>query len=331
VTSVITNQGSEISNHSKGTQAMSDSHAQPEYQRVAEQGFAELADEQSQAVLGLLRNGSIELSTNGRDSIMSAAEILPPGMAIYVPKMPSQTLADKLTQIKQLHEFGLDPVPHIAARQMASEQELRSFLNEAVSEGHVHRVLIIGGNDAEVAGPFPDSAAVLASGILAETGLREVDVAGYPDGHPGIPTNILFADIEKKVRLTNDQDLKLNVVTQFSFAPHRVVEYCKELALRVPGVPVYAGLAGPTSPATLLRFARICGVSMSLRAVSSLGINAIKLATHSSPDKQFAVLARHSIDREKCNLAGIHLFSFGGFLQSADWIGGKLQQAHEKA
>jgi methylenetetrahydrofolate reductase (NADPH) len=275
-------------------------------------------------VSGLLRNGSIELSTNGRDSIRSASEILPRGMAIYVPKMPSQTLADKLIQIKQLREFGLDPVPHIAARQIASEQELRSFLNAAVSEGHVHRALVVGGNDAGVAGPFPDSAAVLASGILAEAGIREVDVAGYPDGHPGIPTNVLFADLETKIRLADDQNLKLNVVTQFSFAPHRVVEYCEELALRAPGVPVYVGLAGPTSPAILLRFARICGVSTSLRAVSSLGMNAIKLATHSSPDKQFAVLARHAIDREVCNLAGIHLFSFGGFLESAEWVGGKL-------
>jgi methylenetetrahydrofolate reductase (NADPH) len=285
----------------------------------------------AQAVSVLLRNSSIELSTNGRDSIMSAAKILPRGMVIYVPKMPSQTLTDKLIQIKQLREFGLDPVPHIAARQIVSEQELRSFLNEAVSEGHVHRALVIGGNDAAVAGPFPDSAAVLASGILAETGLRQVDVAGYPDGHPGISTNILFDDLETKNRLANDQNLKLSVVTQFSFAPHRVVEYCKELALRAPGVSVYAGLAGPTSPATLLRFARFCGVRTSLRAVSSLGMNAIKLATHSSPDKQFAVLARHALDREDCNLAGIHLFSFGGFLESAEWIGGKLLRAVEIA
>lgn len=310
---------------------MFDSHTQPECDRVAEQGSVELADEQCQAVSGLLRNGSIELSTNGGDSIMRASEILPRGMAIYVPKMASQTLADKLIQIKQLREFGLDPVPHIAARQIASEQELRSFLNEAVSEGHVHRALVVGGNDAGVAGPFPDSAAVLASGILAETGLREVDVAGYPEGHPGIPTEFLFADLETKMRLADDQDLKLNVVTQFSFAPHRVVEYCTELALRAPGVPVYAGLAGPTSPATLLRFARICGVRTSLRALSSLGMNAIKLATHSSPDKQFAVMARHTIDREDCNLAGIHLFSFGGFLESAEWVGGKLLQAVEIA
>lgn len=284
----------------------------------------------TQAVAGLLRNSSIELSTNGLDSIMSAAEILPRGMAIYVPKMSSQTLTDKLIQIKQLREFGLDPVPHIAARQIRSEQELRSFLNEAVGEGHVHRALLIGGNDARVAGPFPDSAAVLASGILAETGLRQVDVAGYPDGHPGISTNILFDDLETKNRLANDQNLKLNVVTQFSFAPHRVVEYCKELAFRAPGVSVYAGLAGPTSPATLLRFARICGVSTSLRAISSLGMNAIKLVAHSSPDKQFDVLIRHTIDREECNLAGIHLFSFGGFLESAEWIGGKLQQAVDR-
>ena len=234
--------------------------------RVAGQGSIEAADAQGRAALGLLGNSSIELSTNGHDAILRAAEILPPGMPVYVAKMPTQTLTEKLIQIRALRASGLDPVPHIAARQLASRLELRTFLEEAVSGGEVHRVL-----------------------------------------------------------------LNLNIVPQFSFAPRTVIAYCSDLALRAPGVPVYAGLMGPTHPARLLRFARICGVSTTLQAVCSLGLNALKLATLSSPDKHFAVMARHQAARENGNLSGIHLFNFGGFHESAKWISDQLQRGTANA
>ncbi|MCH7509821.1 MAG: methylenetetrahydrofolate reductase [Proteobacteria bacterium] len=299
--------------------------------RVAGQGSIEAADAQGRAALGLLGNSSIELSTNGHDAILRAAEILPPGMPVYVAKMPTQTLTEKLIQIRALRASGLDPVPHIAARQLASRLELRTFLEEAVSGGEVHRVLLIGGNDTRVAGPFRDSASVLASGLLEDAGIREIDVAGYPEGHPRIPADVLFADLETKMKLADDRGLNLNIVTQFSFAPRTVIAYCSDLALRAPGVPVYAGLMGPTHPARLLRFARICGVSTTLQAVCSLGLNALKLATLSSPDKHFAVMARHQAARENGNLSGIHLFNFGGFHESAKWISDQLQRGTANA
>jgi methylenetetrahydrofolate reductase (NADPH) len=299
--------------------------------RVAKQSNIELVDEQCQAITGLLRNSSIELSTNGRDAIARAAKILLPGMTVYVPKLPTQTLTDKLIQIRTLREFGLDPVPHIAARQIASIRQLRTFLEQAVSVGNVHRVLVIGGDVTNVAGPFHDSASVLASRILADTGIREIDVAGYPEGHPRIPADVLFADLDTKMKLADEQGLKLNIVTQFSFAPRKIIDYCSDLTLRAPGVPIYAGLAGPTNPAILFRFARICGVRTSLRTMGSLGLDALKLAAHTGPDKQFAVMARYQAAQENSSLSGIHLFSFGGFEESAKWIGDKVQQGASNA
>src|SRR5207237_528768 len=79
------------------------------------------------------------------------------------------------------------------------------------------------------------------------------------------------------------QGLGAYVVTQFSFAPSRIVEYCADLARRAADVPVYVGLPGPTSPRTLLRYAQRCGVGASLRALQAQGMGAVRLFTNVDP------------------------------------------------
>mgnify|MGYP001081321384 CR=1 FL=1 len=80
------------------------------------------------------------------------------------------------------------------------------------------------------------------------------------------------AALAEKLALLAAQGLGSYVVTQFSFAPNRIVEYCAGLARRAPGVSVYVGLAGPTTPRRLLKFAQRCGVSASLRALQAVGL-----------------------------------------------------------
>lgn len=292
---------------------------------VTDMDFCQTAGTRTQTIASLLRNSSIELSTNGEPAISKAAAVLPGNMAVYVPKMPHVKLGDKLVQLKLLHKYGFNPIPHIVARQLSSDSELRAFLSYAIVTAGVRRVLVIGGDDKEAAGPFADSAAVIESGILGELGITAVDVAGYPDGHPRIPREVLIADLQRKVELADEQGLKLSIVTQFSFDADSVVRFCSEMAEGAPGVPVYAGLAGPTSPAKLLRFAKICGVSTSMRAANKLGMDAIRLATNSSPEKQFDTLASGAAARAAGNLKGIHLFSFGGFVDSAKWLDDKAR------
>jgi methylenetetrahydrofolate reductase (NADPH) len=293
------------------------------------QGALPTTDEQTADAVdvSILRNSSIELSASGEEAIRNGAKILPARMRVYIPKMPKQTLSDKLVQIRLLHECGLDPVPHVVARQIASEHEIRDFLTEAINVGKVNRVLVIGGDNGSAAGPFTDAAAVLASGILSDVGLRAVDVAGYPDGHPKISSEILGVDLALKIRHASEQSLNLSIATQFSFSPEKVAKYCRGLAKTAPGVAVLAGLAGPTSPAKLLRFAQICGVGTSLRAANKLGLNALKLAAHSGPDEHFDVLDEKKHQDDAGNLAGVHIFSFGGFVESCEWLEGRARQA----
>ncbi len=281
---------------------------------------AEISDSRLSTMAGLLEDYSLELTANGKTVIDEGASLLPPGAKVYVPKVPRESLQDKLHQIRLLREAGVQPIPHIVARQLSSAGELADFIHAAVADGGVNRVLVIGGDAEEPAGPFKDAAAVIASGILEDAQIRAVDVAGYPDGHPTIPADILRRDLRAKVDLANEHSLRLGIVTQFSFSADSIADYCKMLDNEGINTPVFAGLAGPTNPAQLLRFAKICGVTTSIKAANKLGWNALKLAANSTPDRHLNALSRHYAKGNTGNLSGIHIFSFGGFVKSAQWL-----------
>jgi methylenetetrahydrofolate reductase (NADPH) len=154
--------------------------------------------------------------------------------------------------------------------------------------------------------------------------VREIGIAGYPEGHPRIALNALDRAFARKLELAQAQSIGVSVLTQFSFAPSRVVDYCASLARRWPSVPVYVGIAGPTDPAALLRYAQRCGVSLSLRALRNLGSGIAQLVTNTDPQDHLVTVARYTLKREPSNVVGVHLYSFGGAVRTAAWMSERL-------
>jgi methylenetetrahydrofolate reductase (NADPH) len=150
--------------------------------------------------------------------------------------------------------------------------------------------------------------------------VREIGVAGYPEGHPRIPLNAIEKALARKLELAAEQSIGVYVLTQFSFAPTRVVDYCSGLARQWPDLPVYVGIAGPTDPAALLRYAQRCGVSTSLRALRTLGSGIAQLVTNTDPRDHLVAIARYTLSREASNVVGVHLYSFGGAVRTAAWM-----------
>jgi len=272
----------------------------------------------------LVAAGSLEISPREMHQAAAVAAELPTGTCVYIPSLPGLPLARTLEMVAALAQAGLDPVPHVSARRVLDRAEFRHFLECAVKQHGVHRVLLIGGDEPKPKGPFQDSLQILEEGLLAGCGIREIGVAGYPEGHPGISSQVLDKSFRRKIDLAREQKLGLYVVTQFSFAPARIVEFCSQLARTAPGVSVYAGIAGPTDPVALARYAQRCGVSVSLRALKNLGSGIAKLVTHTDPTEHVMAVARYSAGREPGNVAGVHLYSFGGAVRTAAWMRGLI-------
>lgn len=275
----------------------------------------------SQKSLGeLIAASSLEMSPRELHRAGEVAALLPANTCVYIPSLPGLPLARTLEAVAAIRAAGLDPVPHVSSRRILDRDEFRDFLKKAVSLHGVHRAMLIGGDEPRAKGPYADSLQVLEEGVLAECGVREIGVAGYPEGHPRISNPAMQEAFRRKVELARGQRLGLYVVTQFSFAPARVVEYCAELGRAFPSVPVYVGIAGPTDAVALARYAQRCGVSASLRALRNLGSGIAKLVTHTDPREHVLSVARYSAARESSNVAGVHLYSFGGVVRTAAWM-----------
>ena len=266
----------------------------------------------------LLIGGSLEMSPRELHRAGEVAALLPADSCVYIPSLPGLPLARTLEAVAAIRAAGLDPVPHVSARRIRDRDEFAEFLKKAVVEQRVHRVLLLGGDEPKPKGPFRDSLQILESGLLRDSGIREIGVAGYPEGHPRISN--LAESFDKKRRMANEQGLGLYVVTQFSFAPSRVVEYCANLARTAPEVSIYVGVAGPTDPIALARYAQLCGVSVSLRALKNLGTGIARLVTNIDPREQLVAIARYSRSREPSNVVGVHIYSFGGAAKTAAWM-----------
>jgi methylenetetrahydrofolate reductase (NADPH) len=275
----------------------------------------------------LLAGGSLEISPRELHRAQAVAALLPANTCIYIPSLPGLPLGRTLEAVAAVRAAGLDPVPHVSARRILDRDDFADFLKEATSRYGVHRVLLIGGDEPRAKGPYNDSLDVLERGVLAECGVREIGVGGYPEGHPRIPLNALAKALRRKLELAQAQKLGIYMVTQFCFSPQRIVDYCAGLARVHPDLPVYVGVAGPTDPVALARYAQRCGVSVSLRALRNLGSGIAKLVTHTDPREHVVAIARYAQSREPSNVIGVHLYSFGGAERTAGWMRGLIQLA----
>ena len=286
---------------------------------TAKTSYSESHDQLAATITDLIINGNLEHSLSNAGHIAEAAELLPRSIGIYVPSLPGKSYSELMHKLSELKQAGFDPIPHIAARRVPSRQHLKDFLQQANEELGVHRVMLIGGDSTKSEGPYNDAIELLEDGILADHGINVAGLAGYPEGHPRISEQTLNEALTKKLMLTSQQGIAAEIVTQFSFNPGRIIEYSTRISELAPETPIYIGMAGPTNTKTLLRFAKQCGVSTSLRGLIAMGVNAAKLFSNADPSKQLIKLASYCAHHQT-NIIGIHIFSFGGFLESAKWM-----------
>jgi len=256
------------------------------------------------------RRFSLEATRPDAGEVARLAAILPAGTSIYVSAVPTVGPAELVSIAANLRKAGLEPVAHIAARRLPGTDVLRDLLAGLRGEADVRRLLVIGG-DVDPVGPFADALAVIQKGRLREAGIEEIGIGAYPEGHPHISPGRLEAALDEKLATAAALGLRAHIVSQFSFAPDRIVAWLKQLRTCGIATPVKVGLAGPTSVPALLRFARRCGVNASLRGLMS-GV-ATSLIGHVGPDRIVDMLAA----RDDLGDIAPHYFSFGGTIETA--------------
>jgi methylenetetrahydrofolate reductase (NADPH) len=84
---------------------------------------------------------------------IAALAVPEPGTRVYLSAIPNRPADESVATAVQVRAAGLEPVPHVAVRNFASEGALDDFLAQLNGEAGVDSVLVIAGDRSEC-GPF---------------------------------------------------------------------------------------------------------------------------------------------------------------------------------
>lgn len=274
------------------------------------------------SITAMLKGYSIEAHPAETKVIQLATERLDPGTEVFLTWIPGTNPMEMVSAAASLRHSGLVPVPHIGARHVETAVQLQELAARLAGEGGVGSILIIGGDRAKPAGPYDSTLAVMQTEVFQKAGIFRIAVAGFPEGNPHIPENVLEEALAAKVKYARGAGLQLSLVTQFCFKSDPIADWLRRIRARGIDVPVRVGLAGPARLMTLARYALRCGIGNSfhvLRENSSLA----RLLIEKGPEPIIRGIASADggcAPQLPPGVAGLHFFVFGGFNKTVDWI-----------
>jgi len=266
-------------------------------------------------IADFLRGFSIEATRPKAADIEALRQALPAASRVYLSAIRDRPLDEIADQAAMLRAAGLEPVPHVAVRDLQDREALTRLLARLRDEARTTHLLLIGGDRADAAGPFVTVLDLLESDLLQRHGIRHVGLAGHPEGHPRVATDVLDRALRTKVEAAEQNGLAADIVTQFSFDSTAIAAWLQRL--RDYGIenPVRIGMAGPTNLTTLLRYAQRCGVKASAGGLARHAGLVKHLFGTSAPDGIVRALSAATALGE----VSAHFFTFGGIGATARW------------
>jgi methylenetetrahydrofolate reductase (NADPH) len=267
----------------------------------------------------LLRNYSAEVTCRDEKSIRAAESLMPRGSEVFIVSLPSDKEGRSVAVAAELHQAGLVPVPHIVARNIRSRLDLEVLLRRLTSEAGVDRALILGGDRSQPIGEFDSSQQLLETGLLESFGIRKVKLSWYPEGHPRISDSELAKARAAKLRIAAARGLEVELVGQFCFESAPIIASARYLRAEGIQVPLRVGVAGPASRASLLKYAMICGVGASVRALKERS-GARSLISSETPERLLREVAQAQAAEPSLGIHRVHFFTFASVASTAQFV-----------
>ena len=278
---------------------------------------APATDDLKGRIVSFMSGASTEITPSEVERLPELATLLAGGTAVYVAHTPNAGFAQVIDAALAVRRAGFLATPHIAVRRVPDAQTLRAAL-AVLREGGVEHILLIAGDAPRPIGEFSCALDVLESGILEESGITQVGIAGHPEGHNAVSVGRLWAALDAKQAAALRLGYRMHVVTQFGLDGAAFRRWEREVVRRRIRLPVRLGIAGPAPITKLVHFAVQCGIAASMRALTrnlSAAARSSELAT--SPDQHLLALMTAPVSAQ---IVAPHFFAFGGALETARWM-----------
>ena len=223
-------------------------------------------------------------------------DTLPALKDVYITMLPGGDFKETAQQAINLVKKGFNPVPHLPARSMTNEAQLKEYVSMC-KDGGVKQALVIGGG-REPMGKFDSSFQLLETGYFEK---MKIGIAGHPEGSPDISDNVLEkAMIDKKPYADY-------IVTQWLMQSEPIIDFISKQS-----IPVHVGITGPMKISSLIKFANIVGAKNSINFIKSNFSRAIDLLKPKDPNDL--------VDKIKEHTKHFHIYTFGGLKETNNWL-----------
>ncbi len=261
---------------------------------------------------------SLEMTAKELEGLREAAPLIRPDTQIAVTFLPGEEIEQRIAASCLVRELGFEPIAHVSARRIKSEEELDYYLRETATRAGAKRIFVIAGDPSEAEGPYSDSLQIIESGLLEKHGFQIIGVGGHPEGHPNNTPAELWDWMERKIAAIRAHGMVPLVVTQFAFDDDAIVAWLAEMRARGIDVPVRLGVPGPAGIKRLLGFAKRCGVGASASVMLKYGVSITNLLGSAGPDKLVDSLGQKL--NESHGRVRLHFYPFGALAAAANWI-----------
>ncbi len=279
----------------------------------------EQTDTTKQRVMDFMAGFTIETTPGSAAKIPDYREHLRPGSVIAVTFLPGSDFETTIETASRLRQEGFEPAPHFAARSIPSREHLETWVRRLTEEVGVTQVVALAGAVDQPLGPFASSMDLLETGMFEKYGIREIGVAGHPEGSPDIPEAELAKAIAWKNAYAAQSTAEFYIATQFCFEAAPIIAWDKALRATGNRLPIHIGVPGLATLKTLINHAKACGVGPSMRFLTRQARNVSKLLTVSAPDKLLLDLAQYQAIDPECGVRRAHFYPLGGLRRSAAW------------
>ena len=269
--------------------------------------------------LSILDDYSVEVTTRDKKSVDAAKDTLKPGTDVYIAQIPGETPLKLIDVAVSLRQAGMTPIPHIVARNIESKDLLDELLGRLVGEAGIDRVLTPGGDVDNPAGPYLASVDLLKTGMFAKHGIKKIGFASYPEAHPKISAEAILAARQEKIAISKAEGYDYWFISQMCFDADAIIALANLLRDEGCTAPLRVGVAGPTDRKKLIRFALMCGVGNSMKALTSNSETMGQLMTHDTPEEILRGVQTAAEAKPALGPLSTHFFTFGDMAGASKW------------
>ena len=262
------------------------------------------------AAFSLLQRAKIEVIP--MKGVEAQLAHLPKDARVSVTCSPTKGISATLELTKQVIDYvGPSKIsPHISARLLESQSQLKSILEQLKAHG-IKGLFIVGGDAQEPAGPYT-CAYDLVRVVKDLDASFELGITAYPEGHPSISKEVLMQDLQRKAPYAS------YMATQMCFDAGAIKSWLEEVRQTGVTLPVQIGIPGVMDLMKLVQISGRIGVGDSLRFLTKHTATVFKLMSGYKPDALIEELSP-LVNDSLYNIDTFHIYTFNQVEKTEQW------------